>query len=146
MGIIADEDTVCGFLLAGIGELDPNGDPNYAVVDEHTPDIVVAAHYRRLILRQDIAILLIDHEAADRIRQTMKELEYIKYPHLVIIPDHYGPYEMDIEYILGISAKHDSEESDHVQELKKSKQENRRPNTDDNPSITTGKKTSFKED
>nr|CAI5843046.1 unnamed protein product [Callosobruchus analis] len=127
MGIIADEDTICGFLLAGIGEINDTGEPNFAAVDEHTPDLEVAAHYRRLLLRKDIAILLIDHEAADRIQQTMRELAAIKYPYVVIIPDHYGPYDINIDYILGIPKQRKSEESKHIQDMKNSAVENRRP-------------------
>ncbi|VEN60888.1 unnamed protein product [Callosobruchus maculatus] len=134
MGIIADEDTVCGFMLAGIGEINDKGEPNYAAVDEHTPDLEVAAQYRRLLLRKDIAILLIDHEAADRIRQTMVELAAIKDPYVVVIPDHYGPYDINIDNILDISKHREAEENEHVQDLKKTAIENRRTTEADQPS------------
>ena len=36
ISIIGDEDTVTGFLLAGIGERNAKGETNYLIVDEST--------------------------------------------------------------------------------------------------------------
>jgi V-type H+-transporting ATPase subunit F len=36
IAVIGDEDTVTGFLLAGVGQNDGNRDPNYFVVDPST--------------------------------------------------------------------------------------------------------------
>eukprot|EP01126_Amoeba_proteus_P013275 TRINITY_DN155_c0_g1_i4.p1 TRINITY_DN155_c0_g1~~TRINITY_DN155_c0_g1_i4.p1 ORF type:complete len:147 (-),score=21.35 TRINITY_DN155_c0_g1_i4:198-638(-) len=65
IGIIADEDTVTGFLLAGIGESDVQNGENFLVVSNKTPQQKIEDMFRKLTARPDLTILLISQQVWD---------------------------------------------------------------------------------
>lgn len=69
VAVIGDEDTVTGFLLAGIGHRDRENRTNFLVVDsEKTKDDVIADAFDQFSNRKDISIILITQDVAERVR------------------------------------------------------------------------------
>merc|ERR1719247_3122570 len=67
-GVIADEDTVTGLVLAGVGHVTGNGQKNYLVVDSKTNAKEVEEKFNELTARKDIAMIFITQGCADEIR------------------------------------------------------------------------------
>lgn len=63
VGIIGDEETVTGFVLAGIGHRTVEGQ-NFLVVKADTETTVIEDAFRKLTERSDIAILLINQHVS----------------------------------------------------------------------------------
>ncbi|MBA0698893.1 hypothetical protein Goari_000574 [Gossypium aridum] len=59
IAMIADEDTVVGFLLAGVGNVDLRRKTNYLIVDSKTTDKQIEDAFKEFTTRTDIAIVLI---------------------------------------------------------------------------------------
>ncbi|KAF0934592.1 hypothetical protein E2562_025679 [Oryza meyeriana var. granulata] len=59
IAIIADEDTVTGFLLAGVGNVDLRKKTNYLIVDNKTTVKQIEDAFKEFTTREDIAIVLI---------------------------------------------------------------------------------------
>lgn len=68
IGLIADEDTVTGMLLAGIGHVDGQGRKNFLIVDSKTHQKEIDEKFTELTERKDIAMILITQGCADEIR------------------------------------------------------------------------------
>lgn len=70
VGIIGDDDTVTGFLLAGVGDAKPKKKtgPNYFVVDKTTPVAEIEAAFRGMASRSDIGMILVCQHIANDIR------------------------------------------------------------------------------
>merc|ERR1712110_814133 len=68
IGLIADEDTVTGMLLAGIGHVDGQGRKNFMIVDSKTHQKAVEEKFHELTTRKDIAMILITQTCANDIR------------------------------------------------------------------------------
>ena len=66
----AAEDTVTGFLLAGIGQRDAAG-ANFLVVDAKMPPADVAAFFDSLLARGDVGLIIVSQPVADSIRATV---------------------------------------------------------------------------
>ena len=58
LGIIGDEETVTGFLLAGIGERNENS-TNFMKVNSKTTNEQIDEFFHSLVTRKDIRIVLI---------------------------------------------------------------------------------------
>mmetsp|Transcript_66957 Transcript_66957/g.205048 ORF Transcript_66957/g.205048 Transcript_66957/m.205048 type:complete len:134 (-) Transcript_66957:81-482(-) len=71
IGVIGDEDTVTGMVLAGIGHVDGQGKKNFLVVDAKTHQREVEETFQELCHRKDIAMILITQGCADGIRQAV---------------------------------------------------------------------------
>ncbi|OMJ72695.1 hypothetical protein SteCoe_28794 [Stentor coeruleus] len=65
IAVVADEDTVTGYLLTGIGERNHKGETNFIIVDDSTPSKAVEEAFEKLINRQDIALILVAQKIAD---------------------------------------------------------------------------------
>ncbi|TKC35108.1 hypothetical protein EI555_010207 [Monodon monoceros] len=63
---MGDEDTVTGFLLGGIGELNKNHHPNFLVVEKDTTINETEDTFRWFLNREDIGIILINQYIAER--------------------------------------------------------------------------------
>ena len=61
-GLIGDEDTVTGMLLAGIGHVDGQGKKNFLVVDSKVHIKDIEEHFHELSARKDISMILITQE------------------------------------------------------------------------------------
>ncbi|XP_052209647.1 V-type proton ATPase subunit F-like isoform X2 [Diospyros lotus] len=59
IAMIADEDTVTGFLLAGVGNVDLRRKTNYLIVDSKTTMKQIEDAFREFTTREDIAVVLI---------------------------------------------------------------------------------------
>eukprot|EP00455_Lapot_gusevi_P024472 TRINITY_DN254_c0_g1_i1.p1 TRINITY_DN254_c0_g1~~TRINITY_DN254_c0_g1_i1.p1 ORF type:complete len:147 (+),score=44.73 TRINITY_DN254_c0_g1_i1:59-442(+) len=92
--VIGDEDTVTGFLLAGIGQRDQKGQTNYLVVKEGvtTCEEVVNAFKEFTERRKDVGIVLVTQFAAEMIRDLIEDYS-TPIPTVLEIPSKEHPYE-----------------------------------------------------
>ena len=72
VAVIGDEDTVTGFVLAGVGQRNVVG-CNFLVVNSETAVSEVEEAFTTLTTREDIGILLINQHVADMIRPQLNE-------------------------------------------------------------------------
>jgi V-type H+-transporting ATPase subunit F len=89
IGIIGDEETVTGFLLAGIGERTENSRNFYIITKEEKSQIEDI--FNSLIHRKDIGIILISQHIAEMIREKLDEYNEI-IPTVLEIPSKNYPY------------------------------------------------------
>ena len=68
IAVCADDQTVTGFLLTGMGEKDKKGNQNYLIADKETTDEQVRQAVSGWLDSDDIAILLIAQNQAERVR------------------------------------------------------------------------------
>ena len=73
IGVIGDEDTVTGFLLAGVGDVDVRRRTNFLVVDAKTTRRAIEDAFKDLTTREDIAVVLINQTVADTIRHLVDD-------------------------------------------------------------------------
>ena len=59
VAVIADESTVTGFLLTGIGERNRHGKANYIIVTNDTTDQALEEGFGEMLKRDDIGVILI---------------------------------------------------------------------------------------
>ncbi|CCJ28896.1 unnamed protein product [Pneumocystis jirovecii] len=98
IGIIGDEDSVTGFLLAGIGHVDNEHKKNFLVVNTETETSVIETFFDELTgFRTDIGIILINQHIADRIRPKIEAYAQAL-PSLLEIPKH--PYDPEKDSVL----------------------------------------------
>ena len=64
--VMGDEDTVTGFLLGGIGELNKNRHPDFLVVEKDTTINETEDTFRWFLNQEDIGIILINQYIAER--------------------------------------------------------------------------------
>ncbi|XP_049947804.1 V-type proton ATPase subunit F-like [Schistocerca serialis cubense] len=101
VGLMGDENTCVGFLLAGIGQRSPDGDSNVIVVHGHTSELEIEEDFQRLLAREDIAILLITDQVAEVIANSMaRHLDSRKPPVLLTIPSPYQPFDSEADVML----------------------------------------------
>lgn len=117
IGIIGDQDTVSGMLLAGVGNVDSRQKRNFFVVDSsnyttrllififfvlvlwiETSTTTVEEAFKDLTGRRDIAILLINQHIADTIRYLVDDYDQML-PALLEIPSKDHPYNPDKDTI-----------------------------------------------
>ena len=98
LGIIGDEETVTGFLLAGIGERSENS-TNFLKVNSNTSDQQIEEFFHSLITRKDIGIVLISQDIADRIRDTLDAYNEI-IPTVLEIPSKQHPYSIEKDSVM----------------------------------------------
>ena len=92
VAIIGDEDTVTGFLLAGIGHRDDKSRTNFLVVDpERTKHEDVVQKFRDLTARDDISVILITQTIAQDIRYVLNTYDKV-IPTVLEIPSKDKPY------------------------------------------------------
>jgi V-type H+-transporting ATPase subunit F len=97
--IIADETTVTGFLLTGMGERNRKGQTNFMIVTKDTTDGDLDKILRELLARTDIGIVLIGQNVAERIRNVIIEHEEI-IPTILEIPSKDTPYDPEKDPIV----------------------------------------------
>ncbi|CAO2826527.1 V-type proton ATPase subunit F [Amaranthus tricolor] len=92
IAVIADEDTVTGFLLAGVGNVDIRRKTNYLIVDNKTTVKQIEEAFKEFTAREDIAIVLISQYIANMIRFLVDS--YNKpIPAILEIPSKDHPYD-----------------------------------------------------
>uniref|UniRef100_A0A2R8MRP9 V-type proton ATPase subunit F n=1 Tax=Callithrix jacchus TaxID=9483 RepID=A0A2R8MRP9_CALJA len=126
IAVIGDEDTVTGFLLGGIGELNKNRHPNFLVVEkdttineiedtfrslgsllgsvveakpnEHDPPLD-ETDSRQFLHRDDIGIILINQYIAEMVRHALDAHQH-SIPAVLEIPSKEHPYDAAKDSIL----------------------------------------------
>jgi len=96
---IADEDTITGFLLAGIGNVDAKRHTNFLVVDNRTTKQTMEEAFKGFITREDIAVILISQFIADDIRPLLEEYDQV-IPTILEIPSKEHPYDSSKDSIM----------------------------------------------
>eukprot|EP00796_Vickermania_ingenoplastis_P012195 gene12195-8393_t len=104
IGIIGDEDTVTGFLLAGVGDNtnhkeNGNESPNYYVITPSTPIAEVEFAFVSLTNRADIGIIIICQHVANSIRHLLQEHNAV-IPSIIEIPSKGQKYDAEQDYVL----------------------------------------------
>ena len=98
LGIIGDEGTVTGFLLAGIGERSENF-TNFLKVNSQTKNEQIEEFFHSLVTNKNIGIILISQDIADRIRDTLDAYNEI-IPTVLEIPSKQHPYSIEKDSIM----------------------------------------------
>ncbi|CAD5190792.1 unnamed protein product [Musa acuminata subsp. malaccensis] len=94
IAMIADEDTVTGFLMAGVGNVDLRRKTNYLIVDSKTTVKAIEDAFKEFTSREDIAVVLISQyvSIANMIRFLVDS--YNKpVPAILEIPSKDHPYD-----------------------------------------------------
>ena len=99
MAVIGDEDTVVGFLLGGIGQLNKERKPNFLIVDKNTGVAQIEEAFRTFCTRPDIAIILINQHVAEMIRYQVDQ-HVASIPAVLEIPSKEMPYDASKDSIL----------------------------------------------
>lgn len=92
------QDTVTGFLLAGIGHRNAEGS-NFLIVKQDTTQAAVEEAFKKLTARDDIGILLINQHVANDIRHILKDYNQT-IPTVLEIPSKEHPYDPEQDYIM----------------------------------------------
>mmetsp|Transcript_23527 Transcript_23527/g.36804 ORF Transcript_23527/g.36804 Transcript_23527/m.36804 type:complete len:121 (+) Transcript_23527:72-434(+) len=90
--VIGDEDTVTGFLLAGVGEVDQKNVGNFLVVTPKTPVSQIEDSFNTFTSREDVAVVLITQTIAEQIRHLLDDYEAM-IPAVLEIPSKDNPYD-----------------------------------------------------
>eukprot|EP01035_Chromulina_nebulosa_P027606 gene27606-36330_t len=98
IAVIGDEDTVVGFLLAGIGHRTTEGQ-NFLVVKSDTERAVIEDTFNQFGNRNDIGIILINQHIANEIRHVLSEYNKT-IPTVLEIPSKDQPYDPEKDYIM----------------------------------------------
>jgi len=93
MAVIADEDTITGFLLAGVGDLSKKRNPNFLVVNAKTKQQDIEASFKAFVSRDDVAIVLITQDVANEIRHILDDYAQL-FPTVLEIPSKNVPYDI----------------------------------------------------
>eukprot|EP01084_Bolivina_argentea_P014067 26305_1 len=99
IGIIGDEDTTTGFLLAGIGDRNRTGKRNFLVVNSDTTLSQIEKGFKELTGRKDIGILLINQHIAEEIRHLLTQYDQ-KLPTILEIPSKNQLYDPDKDDVM----------------------------------------------
>ena len=99
VSVIADATTVTGLLLTGIGEHNTKGQQNFLIVDKDTTDAMIENQLRELIEREDIGVVLISQNVAERVRNIIIEHDKIL-PTILEIPSKDSPYDPEKDTIV----------------------------------------------
>lgn len=110
MAIIGDEDTVTGFLLTGIGQMEADKTNNFLVVRPKTTIEEIEKAFLNFSQRDDVAVLLINQHIAKEIRHLIDKHDR-PLPAIVEIPSKDHPYKPDedvvfkrVSNLLGLSS------------------------------------------
>eukprot|EP00123_Amoebidium_parasiticum_P005873 comp16957_c0_seq1/m.15569 comp16957_c0_seq1/g.15569 ORF comp16957_c0_seq1/g.15569 comp16957_c0_seq1/m.15569 type:complete len:119 (-) comp16957_c0_seq1:404-760(-) len=99
IAIIGDEDTVTGFLLAGVGDVDQKKRQNYMIVKKDTSAMDIEEAFKKFTARTDIAVVLINQHIANEIRYVLDK--YVTpVPAVLEIPSKEKPYDPSKDSIL----------------------------------------------
>ena len=107
VAVIADESTVTGFLLTGIGQRGKNGEQNYMIVGKETTDAQLEEEFGKMLARDDIGVVLIAQSLAERVRSMIvehQESETKVLPTVMEIPSKDSPYDPTKDGLLVMAA------------------------------------------
>ena len=92
------QDTVTGFLLAGVGHRTAEG-ANFLIVKQDTPLSQVEEAFSSFTQRSDVGIILINQHVANDIRHVLKDYN-ATIPTVLEIPSKEHPYDPEQDYIM----------------------------------------------
>merc|ERR1719329_253823 len=95
IGMIGDEETVTGMVLAGVGDVKPDGQKNFMVVNAGERPENISKFFHQLTARTDIAMILITQRIAEEIAGTLEEFADAStvIPTVLQIPSKECPYD-----------------------------------------------------
>ncbi|WFD42059.1 H(+)-transporting V1 sector ATPase subunit F [Malassezia psittaci] len=94
------KDSTTGFILAGVGDVNKDGNKNFFVVDTRTPVSQIEEAFVDFTKeRNDIAIVLISQYVADKIRPLVDKYTQA-FPALLEIPSKDQPYDPQKDGVL----------------------------------------------
>ncbi|GBF95551.1 V-type proton ATPase subunit F [Raphidocelis subcapitata] len=99
VAVIADEDTITGFLLAGVGDVDIRKRSNFLIVDSKTTVRQIEASFKEFTARDDVAIVLISQPIANMIRHVVANHSK-PIPAVLEIPSKDSPYDPNQDSLL----------------------------------------------
>lgn len=99
IAMIADEDTVTGFLLAGVGDVDLRRKTNFLIVDSKTTIKQIEDAFKEFTNKEDIAIVLISQYIANMIRFLVDSYNS-PLPAILEIPSKEHPYDPTSDSVL----------------------------------------------
>ncbi|KAL3849918.1 hypothetical protein ACJIZ3_011800 [Penstemon smallii] len=99
IAMIADEDTITGFLLAGVGNVDLRRKTNYLIVDSKITVKQIEDAFKEFTSRDDIAIVLISQYVANMIR-FLVDSYHKPIPAILEIPSKDHPYDAAHDSVL----------------------------------------------
>jgi V-type H+-transporting ATPase subunit F len=98
IAVIGDEDTVTGFLLTGIGQMEQDGTCSFLVVRPKTTVEEIERAFTEFSQRDDVAILLINQHIANEIRHLVENFDR-PLPAILEIPSKDHPYKPEDDTI-----------------------------------------------
>eukprot|EP00522_Entomoneis_paludosa_P017912 CAMPEP_0172439208 /NCGR_PEP_ID=MMETSP1065-20121228/272_1 /TAXON_ID=265537 /ORGANISM="Amphiprora paludosa, Strain CCMP125" /LENGTH=132 /DNA_ID=CAMNT_0013187857 /DNA_START=188 /DNA_END=586 /DNA_ORIENTATION=- len=98
VAVIGDEDTVTGFLLAGVGHRNADG-ANFLIVKQDTKMSQIEEFFQAFTQRDDVGIILINQHIANDIRHVLKDYNQT-IPTVLEIPSKEHPYDPEQDYIM----------------------------------------------
>mmetsp|Transcript_9640 Transcript_9640/g.13262 ORF Transcript_9640/g.13262 Transcript_9640/m.13262 type:complete len:138 (-) Transcript_9640:408-821(-) len=99
IAVIGDEDTVTGFLLAGIGQRDSRGSSNFLVCDQKTSKAKIVNTFKEFCSRNDISIILVTQDIAVEMRKEIDEHDEV-IPTVLEIPSKAAKYDKSKDSIV----------------------------------------------
>lgn len=110
MAVIGDEDTVTGFLLTGIGQMETDKTCNFLLVRPKTTQEEIEKAFKTFTDRDDVAILFINQHIANEIRHLITEFNK-PLPAIIEVPSKDHPYKPEedpvfqrVSALLGLSS------------------------------------------
>jgi V-type H+-transporting ATPase subunit F len=102
ISIISDEDMVSGFILAGIGHRDGQGNTNFLVVDSKTRRSDIEEKFTELTSRSDIGVIIIAQHTADSIRHALNAYTETGQviPTILEVPTKDHPYDPNTDSVM----------------------------------------------
>lgn len=97
--IIGDEDSVVGFLLAGIGFRDGLGRKNFFIVNSKTSKTELEDVFKEYSSKNDCGVLLINQQIADEIRYLV-DLHDKMLPTILEIPSKDKPFDPEKDSVI----------------------------------------------
>lgn len=97
--IIGDEDSVVGFLLAGIGFRDGLGRKNFFIVNSKTTKAELEEVFKDYVAKNDCGVILINQQIADDIRHLIDMHDKIL-PTILEIPSKDKPFDPDKDSVI----------------------------------------------
>ena len=108
VAVIADESTVTGFLLTGIGQRGKDGQSNYMICNKETTDAMLEDVFYKWLHRDDIGVILIAQNMAERVRNMIVEHQSDEekvLPTVMEIPSKDAPYDPTKDSMLVAAAQ-----------------------------------------
>ena len=96
---ICDQATLTGLLLTGMGERNLKNQTNFLIVDKEVTDAMIEEKLKALLSREDVGIVLISQNIAERVRNLIIEHEAV-IPTILEIPSKDSPYDPEKDTVV----------------------------------------------